>query len=448
MNHLIFKHILHTAACVVTLGGVLLSAGCAHDPITRQAAGGSDSAPGSTAPATSRDASAGAVGSGVERYLDHLAAVKIDGSKEPATLGPQQASTQVQWLDVRPAEAPSATRAVPQAASEKSNTPPAPGSPGTPGSSSPATSGETSGGTSGETVVLASVTQPQPAATGDPVVVIQSARPRTPEPRKLEPRKPEPVAKATQAPPQPAKTSNTKSAVKQDIAPAPKDDAPRLKDAAQLLQAIRKATHNADDQTKEQLARELGLTAPKLPGEDDMAIQRLELCQRVSGFGVYDPFPSLSFAAGREQKMIVYVELDKFKPVPANGDYLETRIMQTIELYNEADGTVVWREQPAEVVDRSRNHRRDFFVVQMVTLPAQLAIGRYRLKVRVTDAHSGEIAEKTVSLTLASGPAIAPSEPALGAGAIAAQPTPMDDEQARLLRELQRVLGSNAMKGE
>lgn len=136
-------------------------------------------------------------------------------------------------------------------------------------------------------------------------------------------------------------------------------------------------------------------------GEQPVSIRTVKLCKRVSGFGVYEPFEGDGFLAGRANKLIVYVEVDDFTREPVEGeDRFEVRLEQEVVLFNEADGLAVWRHAPQQVVDVSRRQRRDFWIVQMVTLPANLGVGKYRLKVRVTDQHSGSVDETTLPIRL------------------------------------------------
>ena len=122
-------------------------------------------------------------------------------------------------------------------------------------------------------------------------------------------------------------------------------------------------------------------------GRRPIEITALELCRRVQGFGVYDPFADTTFLAGRSQKMILYLELDHFVSRELAEDKHEVRLTQEVTLFNAADGLAVWRQRPVEVVDHARRARRDFFVVQMLELPARLGVGKYVLKVKVRDLH-------------------------------------------------------------
>ncbi len=125
----------------------------------------------------------------------------------------------------------------------------------------------------------------------------------------------------------------------------------------------------------------------ELFAEQPVQIRRLVLCRRVYNYGVYDRFDSHSFVAGRPQPLIVYVELDHFTSMPLDDERHEVRLEQHIRLYNESDGLLAWQLSPEIVVDRSHNRRRDFFTVRQIVLPANLGVGKFVLKVRITDQH-------------------------------------------------------------
>lgn len=144
----------------------------------------------------------------------------------------------------------------------------------------------------------------------------------------------------------------------------------------------------------------------ELLGQQPIDIRRVALCRRVMGYGVYEPFDSNTFLAGRDQKMILYAELDQYRSVLTADDEYEVKLQQEVVLYNEADGLAVWRQEPVQIVDRSRNRRRDFFVVQLIHLPARLGVGKYRLKLRVTDLHGGSIDETTTPIQIVADPAL------------------------------------------
>ena len=107
--------------------------------------------------------------------------------------------------------------------------------------------------------------------------------------------------------------------------------------------------------------------------------------------------------------MVVYLEIDRFATAspPSEGDRHEVRLEQELTLLDRRDGQAVWRSGEVEVVDVSRNVRRDFYTVQLIRLPATLTTGRYTLKARVTDTHGGTVDEVNLPIELVTAEAVA-----------------------------------------
>lgn len=133
-------------------------------------------------------------------------------------------------------------------------------------------------------------------------------------------------------------------------------------------------------------------------------IRTFALCRRVDGYGMYEPFESHVFPSGRSLRLGLYVEIDHFA-ARKDGEFYEVNLSQEVMLFR--DDLIVWREPVAQVVDRSRNRRRDFFTTQVIQLPATLGSGKYTLKVRITDHTSNTIDERAHTLQLVADPAMA-----------------------------------------
>lgn len=131
-------------------------------------------------------------------------------------------------------------------------------------------------------------------------------------------------------------------------------------------------------------------------GAQPLQIEQFQLCRRVDSYGVYQPFATTRFLAGKKNRVLVYVELENFKHEPLEDGRYEVRLEQSVELYDATGETTVWRQGPVQLVDVSRNKRRDFFIVYPIDLPARLPAGGYRLKVRIADKHTGSICEQTM----------------------------------------------------
>lgn len=152
------------------------------------------------------------------------------------------------------------------------------------------------------------------------------------------------------------------------------------------------------------LGDELAVQLDTLVGPQPMRIREFELCRHVAGFGVYETLEQRSLLVGQDHKMIVYVELEHFQAIKNSRGRYEVKLGQEVVLYtDDSAGLAVWRQPRVEIVDESRNKRQDFFVVQMIRLPARLNVGKYRLKVTLDDLHGVTRAEAIVPLRIVAG---------------------------------------------
>ena len=133
-------------------------------------------------------------------------------------------------------------------------------------------------------------------------------------------------------------------------------------------------------------------------------VTRALLCTRVDGFGNYEPFGSNEFVAGQAQEVIVYVEVDRFGHRELTGNdglpRYEVEMSQRLELYHVADDLNTWNR--AAEVDRSvsRNKVRDYYLINKITLPKNLGVGRYHLKVVMRDLVDERVSEKIIPIRM------------------------------------------------
>lgn len=149
--------------------------------------------------------------------------------------------------------------------------------------------------------------------------------------------------------------------------------------------------------------------AASLESERPLTLPAAVLCERVESFGRYTPFASTTFAAGREHAAILYVEVEHFAQrngAASSGGEWETELAQSVDLYHDADGSLQWRRPEQVVRDTARRRRTDYYLVQRITLPATLSVGRYNLKVTVTDRISGRTAQARVPVQIVADPAL------------------------------------------
>lgn len=141
--------------------------------------------------------------------------------------------------------------------------------------------------------------------------------------------------------------------------------------------------------------------------EPQLKLGSVALCTRVGGFGDFDQFSKYAFLAHSEQQAVVYIEIAGFTSELNQRDEWVTELSQQLVIYSDRDGIPVWREDWQSAVDRSRNKRTDFFVVQLITLPQALSVGKYHMKVRVRDEKSGAEAEASIPFEMVADPKMA-----------------------------------------
>ncbi|CAN5851059.1 hypothetical protein BH11PLA1_BH11PLA1_12040 [soil metagenome] len=140
--------------------------------------------------------------------------------------------------------------------------------------------------------------------------------------------------------------------------------------------------------------------AALLASASALTLPAVELCTRVDGFGRYTPVASTTLLAGRGLSAILYTEVENFTSVrddTASGPQsastagsvagtgaFVTNLSQTIHLYND-EGRAIWSLPPQTLRETARNIRRDYYLVQRIDLPANLAPGAYTLKTTVRD---------------------------------------------------------------
>jgi hypothetical protein len=154
-------------------------------------------------------------------------------------------------------------------------------------------------------------------------------------------------------------------------------------------------------------ARERLLAKPDALGDLKLSIKGLAptgvridtaaLCTRVTGFGKYQPFPTNRFLAGEPLRAIVYTEISNFDS-RAKGDEQSVELSQSLSLFSNADDLLVWHSPAKSVVETSRNTRRDFYLIQQIELPRTLSVGRYNLKITLTDAVANTSAQRIVPI--------------------------------------------------
>ena len=134
----------------------------------------------------------------------------------------------------------------------------------------------------------------------------------------------------------------------------------------------------------------------RLRSQGELTLPVAALCAKVERFGVYEPMEPAQFKAGVPNEAILYCEVANFSSQLGADRMWETRLRHESVLYSET-GLAVWQDKADDVTDSSRNRRHDFYVVERLRVPA-MPVGRYLLKVTVTDLQVNRVAEVTVPI--------------------------------------------------
>ncbi|HET6247070.1 MAG TPA: hypothetical protein VFE47_05165 [Tepidisphaeraceae bacterium] len=189
----------------------------------------------------------------------------------------------------------------------------------------------------------------------------------------------------------------------QTLAPLQAEDREMLSAILDGMTNFRNALRADNNMLLSRKIRPILDAADRLKTQAELSIPTVALCTDVKGFGVYEPLEPARFPAdGKDHRVIVYCEVENFSSQLDEQKRWETRMMQDVVLYTEQNGLEVWRDKTPgrPIVDYSRNRRHDFFIVKMIRLPANLTIGRYLLKVTVTDQEVNRVAENTVPVVI------------------------------------------------
>jgi hypothetical protein len=134
----------------------------------------------------------------------------------------------------------------------------------------------------------------------------------------------------------------------------------------------------------------------------DLQIPTIKLCKTVDGFGVYDPFSSTTFVAGKPHTTIVYCELQNFTATVDDAGMYHTHLNMQVVLYD-GQGKAVHSYHDKNIEDVSANRRSDFFLTRLFVLPNTLPPGDYTLKVTIEEPAANKVQTKSMKITLVPG---------------------------------------------
>ena len=185
----------------------------------------------------------------------------------------------------------------------------------------------------------------------------------------------------------------------ESLAALPNEDRETLSALMDSISNFRNGVRNDPNMISSLKLRPLLELSDRLHGQSDLRIPTLTLCTRVDGFGNYEPFESLKFAAGKDHQAIVYCEVENFASQLNDHHMWETKLTQEVVLWTE-NGDPVWKDKSRPIVDLARNRRHDFYLIRKITLPTTLGVNRYLLKVTIVDQAANRVAESTVPISI------------------------------------------------
>ena len=131
----------------------------------------------------------------------------------------------------------------------------------------------------------------------------------------------------------------------------------------------------------------------------DLKLRHLALCRRIQTFGDYEPFEKNAFSPG--QDVLLYAEVENFTSRPTGDGRLETLLRSMITIREgSSDGKIVHEILVGVTPDICRTSRRDYFHNYEFKFPRTLPLGRYVLRLTVTDLHGNKKASESLRFLL------------------------------------------------
>ena len=180
------------------------------------------------------------------------------------------------------------------------------------------------------------------------------------------------------------------------VAPLPAEDRELLTALLDGLSNFRNALRAEANMLQSKKVAPLVEMGDRLRGLGELNIPTAALCTKVDRFGVYDPMEPAQFHSGSNNEAVLYCEVANFSSQLNSARQWETSLKHEAVVYSET-GLNAWTIKADTVSDVSRNRRHDFYVVRKLRFPT-LPIGRYLLKVTVTDMQVSRVAEATVPI--------------------------------------------------
>lgn len=116
----------------------------------------------------------------------------------------------------------------------------------------------------------------------------------------------------------------------------------------------------------------------------------------VQSWGVYDPFEKNEFSPGRQ--VLLYAEIENLKSESTAKGY-RTSWQSSYRIFDDGGRLVADYQYPPNE-EYCRRVRRDFFIGCELSIPSQLAPGRYTLRLSVTDLLNRRTGETSIEFSV------------------------------------------------
>jgi ParB-like chromosome segregation protein Spo0J len=130
----------------------------------------------------------------------------------------------------------------------------------------------------------------------------------------------------------------------------------------------------------------------KLAAASNLEVRSLAFCTDVQGYGVMTKFPAYTFKP--DQELLLYCELENVLAEAVKGGF-ETQLQGTYELLDDNGRRVADQLLPMER-EICQNHRRDYFIIYHIYMPAQIEPGKYQMRVTIEDMKARKFGQATV----------------------------------------------------
>lgn len=181
------------------------------------------------------------------------------------------------------------------------------------------------------------------------------------------------------------------------LSPLPTEDRELMNTVIDGLVNFRSSLRQDNNMLLSRKVKPLLEMSDRLRAQADLSVPTIALCTQVRTFGEYDPIDPARFEAGKDHDVVLYCEVENFSSQLDEHQFWQTKLTQEAVLYSE-QGLPVWADKNQQISDSSRRRRHDFFIVKLLKLPANLVIGRYLMKVTITDQQVNRIAEATIPI--------------------------------------------------